>query len=484
MKAKRWVWACASALWLGASEAAEPSEGEPAGAALTTAGTFDGYFHSVRAFDGADAPALRGTLRVRVTDAAQGKLTAHAVLQDGPMNFNATAWSETDTNGTRSVVLSGRGRIKSQLTLHVREDRLWGTLEGGGLEETLTVDGARNRFGSAAGADAGPATPDAYRGYYTVALPVAGARSSGRAQAAPQGVGFLTLTVGNGGSAKIAGQLADGTKLSLSSQLILIPVAGGTNEVAETNETARAASEAACIPVFKALAGKKGWVGGLLWLRPGDARLVETDRDLGWYVRWENTGSRSNGKSDNGKSGENGFELLLDACGGYYSSAAAVASNYTFSAAEPAGVRYYSGGSAGDYVAAALPVGLELTLSSGAFGLPKGTNPPQAGGSYDYSVTNAAMATIVGSTATGLFKGLFNLYFDYDRKGKQAHYKSRVPYAGVLTPTRGEAFAELPLVRLIGLVKDTEPSLRSYRLYRSFPVVIEGGYPTEEEIPQ
>jgi hypothetical protein len=98
-----------SALGCGISSAAEPYISEPGGDALATAGSFDGYFYSIRAFDGADAPALRGTLSLKVTDVARGKLIAHAVLQDGPMNFNGTAWTATDTNGTKSAVLRGKG---------------------------------------------------------------------------------------------------------------------------------------------------------------------------------------------------------------------------------------------------------------------------------------------------------------------------------------------------------------------------------------
>lgn len=466
-----------STLWFGAAKGAEALTGEPAGDVLATTGSFNGFFYGKRAFDRADAPALRGTISLRVTDVARGKLTAHAELQNGPVNFNGTAWTSTDTNGTRCAILSGKGRVKSTLTLYVREGLIWGALEGPGLDETLTLAGARNNFGNSMSANAAQAraTLDTYRGYYTVSLPTAAALSSGKAEAAPQGAGYLTFTVGNGGGVKVAGKLADGTSLSLSSQLILFySMTNGTNDVNGTNVTETVVVENACVPVFKALnGGKKGWVGGLLWLQSGEPRLVTTERELGWYVRWENEGSHSNGNSSNAKTGADGFEMLLDACGGYYSSEAAVASNYVFTAAEPTGVSYYSGNSVGEYVAAAIPSGVVVTVANGALKMPVGSNPLLVDGAYDYSGANAAMATVVGTTRTGVFKGMFNVYYDYERKGRLAHYKDRVPYEGVLTPARSEVFADLPLGMGFYLVRDTDPSLRSYNLKRSFPVVLD-----------
>ncbi len=465
-----------SAFWFGVPKAAEPAGGDPGGDALATAGSFDGFFYSSRTFGDATAPALRGTLSVKVTDVARGKLTAHALLQDGPLNFNGTAWEAAETNGTRRITLSGRGSAKATLTLYVREQRIWGSLEGGKLGESLLLDGARNVFAerSATNAAQAQAALDTYRGYYTVALPQASALSLGNADAAPQGVGYLTLTVGAGGGVKVAGQLADGTSMTMSSRLMLFTATTTTNIVVDTtNTTETVTTQEACIPVFTALNAKRGWFGALLWLRAGEARVVATDRDLGWYARWENPGSRSQGKSNNGKSGADGFEMLLDACGGYYSPVSALASNYLFSAAEPTGVRYYSGNGAGDYVAEALPSGIVVTAASGMLKIAFGANPPLVNGAYDYSVTNAAQATIVSSARTGLFKGMFNIYYDYERNGKQVHTKSRVPYAGVLTPVRGELFAELPAGMGFYLVPDTDPALKAYHIKRSFPVALE-----------
>jgi hypothetical protein len=458
----------------GVSKAVDPVAGEPVVEALTTKGVYDGFLYGDRAFDDTEAPALRGTVTVKVTDVARGKLTVHAVLPDGPLNFNGKAWTEQDTNGVKRVVLSGKGRNKALLTLSVDESRIWGTLEGGTLEEPLLIDGARNVYAGTASTNAPQALAaiEAIKGYYTVALPVAGSHSTGAAEAAPQGIGYLTMTVGSRGSAKIAGKLADGTSVSLSSKVICFAQQTAVQEGVAESGTESNGTYVVCVPVFKSLR-KKGWFGGLLWLRAGETTLIQTDRDLGWYLRWEYAGRKSNGKSKNVKNGADGFEMLLDACGGYFSSLDAIASNYLFSADAPVGVTYTSGSSSGEFVAAAIPVALEVTAASGGLSIPAGVRPTLVDGAYDYSGPNAALVKISGSARTGVFKGAFNVYFDYDRKGKPAHYQSRVQYSGVLVPARAEAFADLPVGMGAYLIRDNTPAFRSYNLKRSFPVVLE-----------
>jgi hypothetical protein len=114
----------------------------------------------------------------------------------------------------------------------------------------------------------------------------------------------LTLTVGKGGSAKIAGVLADGTAVSMSSRLIWYSDMGNV----------------VCVPFFAPLYSKKGWAGGLLWIDP-DTRAVVTDADRDWYVRWEKPGS-----------GPDGFRERLGACGGYYNTLPSLAAQYLFGA--------------------------------------------------------------------------------------------------------------------------------------------------------
>ncbi len=407
--------------------------------AFATLGSFDGYFYGTGAFGDGAATAVRGTLTLKITGLA-GKLTAKAVLQKAALNFSATAWSTTEADGTCRVTLTAKGG--GSLDLHVRQNRVWGTLASGTLgNETLTLDGARNRFAEKADA-AAQALLAGLKGYYTAALPVSAALSLGSAEAAPQGSGYLAVTIGGGGSAKIAGVLADGTKVSQASRLILFNSEGPE----------------ACVPFFLPLYGKTGWVGGLLWIDPSGRALV-TDRDLGWYVRWEKPGV-----------GADGFGVLLDVDGGYYGSGAALASAYLFTA-DAGGVPFYTGTGFADAAAAALPEG--VAVAGGKLTMVKGMKPTLTEGAYDYSGVNSSLATLTFTSGTGLFKGKFNLYYDYTQGGKLTHKAVNVPYAGVLTPVRSDVFAAEPAGQGHCLVPDNDPAVKAYKIKRSLPVRLE-----------
>jgi len=410
-------------------------------AAVATAGSYDGYLYAAEAFGGGEeASAVRGTLSVKVSNKAV-KLTAKAVLQKGSLSFSAKAWTGTEADGTLRATLAGQGG--ETLALRVRQNRIWGTLTGGSLGgEAFTLDGARNRFADKADIFA-QALLDGFKGYYTVALPVNRAQSLGSANAAPEGSGYLTVTVGNGGSAKIAGVLADGSKVTQSSRLILFDGCGP--EV--------------CVPFFTPLYSKEGWSGGLLWITP-DRGTVVTDRDLGWFIRWEKPGK-----------GPDGFSMLLDACGGWYGTGAALAAGYLFTS-DVDSVPYHYAGGAADWAAA--PEGVAVSSAGGRMIMVKGLKPVKVRVYdetwYEYYEANPASATLSFTSRTGLFKGKFSLYYDYDMNGKLTHKAVSVPYAGVLTPVRDAGFAGLPAGMGHCLVPDNDPAVIAYRLKRSYRV--------------
>jgi len=403
-------------------------------AGLTQVGSFDGCFYSEDAFSTGTATSVRGTLSVKVTSLG-GKLTAKAVLRKGSLSFKAGAWTGT-ADGTCRASMSARGG--ETLDLYVRQNRIWGTLSGGTVEGALALDGARNRFADRADAGA-QALLNGYRGYYTVSLPAHDGRSLGAADVLPEGVGYLAVTVGSKGSAKIAGVLADGTKVSQASRLIVF------------------GEDGACVPLFAPLYSKRGWAGGLLWL-DGATRALVTDRDLGWYVRWENPGK-----------GPEGFSMLLDACGGWYGSVPSLAAHYLFTA-EVGDAPYAYAGGAADFAAEALPEGLGVTVAGLRLSLDKGAKPVKnADGSYSYG-GNSSMAKLSFTPRTGLFKGSFSLYYDYDSGGRPQHKTVVAPYAGALTPVRDGAFGDLPPGMGHCLVPDNNPAWKSYKVKRSFPV--------------
>jgi len=410
--------------------------GPDSDSAVSSAGAYDGYFFATGAFDADAATAVQGTLSVKISDAQLGKLTAKALLRQGALNFTGRAWTSVEADGTCHAVLMARGG--ETLELFVRQNRIWGTLTGGTVVGPLALDGARNRFAERADA-AAQEELSRFAGYYTVALPVYDASSQGSAQAAPKGVGYLTLTVGKGGSAKIAGVLADGTKVSHSSRLLLFDGCGSE----------------ACVPFFVPLYGKTGWAGSLLWLTPNRGKVV-TDRDLGWYVRWEKPGT-----------GADGFHELLDACGGYYGTLPSLAAQYLFSAGV-GGVPFHHSAGTADW--AVSPNGVEVTVTGTRMAMVKGLKPVLQDGSYTYDAANGTQATLNFTARTGLFKGKFNLFYDYDVNGRLQHKTVKVPYAGVLTPVRDALFDGLPAGLGHCLVPDNDPAVAAYRLKRSFPV--------------
>ena len=405
-----------------------------------TTGSFDGYLYAAEDFNGVDATAVRGTLTLKVTSAA-GRLSAKAMLPGGNVSFRAKVWDAVEDDGASRATLTARSG--ETLDLFVLGDRIWGTLQGGKAGDApLALDGGRNRFADRADA-AAAALLEGFRGYYTVALPPHDHESLGDAEAAPAGVGYLTVTIGSKGSAKVAGVLADGTKVSRSRRLILD---GGEGP-------------AACVPFFAPLYTKKGWVGGLLWLDPV-ARTVTTDRDAGWFVRWEKPGR-----------GTEGFRMLLDACGGFYSTVPELAAGYLFSAEVNEAAYHYADGVAEP---AAVPDGVAVTAAGTRLAVARAAKPKKMVEEgvvwYDYDPVNPAQATLSFAARTGIFKGRFTLWYEYEAGGRPVLKGVKAPYAGILTPLRDPVFADLPAGMGHCLIPDSDPAFKALRLKRSYPV--------------
>jgi hypothetical protein len=237
----------------------------------------------------------------------------------------------------------------------------------------------------------------------------------------------------------MAGKLPDGTTVSQSAKLLLFGNYG--TEV--------------CVPLFRPLYLKKGAVSGLLWIDPA-RRTVWTEWDADWYVRWDKSGS-----------GSNGFETLLAPCGGYYNKAAALVASYRLSA-KPSAVPYHVAGLAVEPQQAAIPVWLGVSVSGKRLVPAKGFKPALIDGAYDYSGENCALAKLTFSALTGIYKGSFNLYYDYTANGRFTHKTVKASYAGVLTQTRAAMFNGWPEGQGYYLVPDTDPAIRALRLKRSF----------------
>lgn len=115
-------------------------------------------------------------------------------------------------------------------------------------------------------------------GYYTLILP---AQSAAAASTFPQGPGYATLTLANNGTLKLAGQLADGNKITASSFLVSgdkapfflqFPTPGGkTKDGTVLGNLVLAATEAADI-------SGTGW----RWIRPAVVGTKITLYPAGW----------------------------------------------------------------------------------------------------------------------------------------------------------------------------------------------------------
>ena len=422
---------------------------DPVGdAELATAGSYDGYLHTEQTFNGSASRVLLGTVAVKVTK-PQGRLTAKVALQIGNISFSAREWTSQDGAGTRWARLTARGG--EMLDLFVRQNRVWGRLAGGRLGgETLSLDGARNRF-----ADRGDAAAQSvlslYQGYYTAEICGIcrdGNIIQGALNAAPRGNGYLTLTVGAGGRVKIAGVLADGTRVSRSAPLIWVADCG----------------EWLCMPFFAPLYAKRGWIGSLIRVDPQSRRLYN-DAEAGWDVRWVKPAS-----------GPDWFDMVLDVFGGFYNRPAALRRQYALAlGADWDSCLYHHAGGAEECAFA--PEELPVTVSGSRLTVPRGTRPLKVGEDgavwYEYEGDNPSMATLSFSARTGIFKGRFTVYYDfYDASGRFQHKAVKVPYAGVMLADPetgglqdGSGYALFP---------DNDPAVRAYRVKRSFPVSLSG----------
>jgi len=422
----------------------DPGIDPESAAALSAAGTYDGYLYGERAFGAGPLPALLGTINVKLKNIG-GKLTAKATVQSGSISFRGKEWTAQDGDGTLISGMEGRGG--ERLDLYVRQSRIWGTLTGGKLgAETLRIEGARNRFADRKDAVA-QAALERYKGYYTACLyAVESGTAQGPLRAAPQGCGYLTLTVSSRGKAKIAGILADGTKVAQRSQLLWFADYG----------------EEVCVPFFVPLYRKTGRVGGLIWIDPGNGE-VYTASSENWFARWEKPGS-----------GPDGFSQLAELYGGAYARPPVLSGIYLFDAyLDFAGCAYhYAGGAAACLFE---PVEVPVEAAGSRLKITRGERPVKIseGGAtrYEYGGVNPNMASLSFSSRTGIFKGKYTLYYDfYDAGGRFQHKSVKVPYVGVMlaSPATGrlrEGYGH-------SLFPTKDPELRAYRVKPSYPVTL------------
>lgn len=400
-------------------------------------GSYDGFFADSETF-GRPLTSIQGTLAVNVLS-EDGRLTAKATVLGGPLNFRASAWDLANESSRVAVMTTRRGE---KLTLSVLDDgRIYGMLEqgppGGNVLEFM---GGKNRFKDQADTVAQGVLEDC-RGYFTMSLLNEAVISEGAAQASPAGAGYLTMTIGLGGRVKIAGLLADGTPVSQAPRLVLI----GSGPMAY-------------VPFFVRLYRNNGWASGILVIAPGTRIAVSP-----LHVCWDKPGA-----------GPDGFQMVLEVCGGAYASPPSLAAGYLFKVYGPYGMTYYTPAGPQEYVVDAIPANIGVAASGLRMKMEKGVAPVKnEGGTYAYPAGNSSFATLTFTARTGVFKGKFNVYCDYTGPaGQPVHKKVRVSYAGVLTPMRAPSMADEPDGMGFFLMPDNDPSVAGYRLKRSFYAIL------------
>jgi hypothetical protein len=251
-----------------------------------------------------------------------------------------------------------------------------------------------------------------YTGYYTAVLP----------GGAAYGSGYLAITVDKAGSVKTTGKFADGTPVSLSGTLIL-------------DETRRTFTVIYTSPA----AYKGGYVFGVAeFVKPegGDpVYLQPLDEDL--FI-WKNNNPQATAVYGAI------FDHELEFIGGWYDKVGNLNDYYQgtalvvgpdLGAPDPVlnvGVNHHTSDWWNTSDIAIKPVlNSKTEVMTGLTVVPKAGLPIKVDGNWNYDAEENTVGLKIRLTrATGVFKGSFNAWFDYDK----THTSKLISYEGLLIP--------------------------------------------------
>jgi hypothetical protein len=251
-----------------------------------------------------------------------------------------------------------------------------------------------------------------WTGYYTVALPPKNAFDGG----VPQGNGYLTMTITDGGKAKVAAVLADGSTFSCSANVAYL----SENEYGERELR---------FPVFNTQG--KAVFGGWIRLKQNDLDMpvVRADSDVRWV----------NGDFKSTRNGNEGFALEIEPTGGWYNTVWNLQAYYLNSELLVRGLDEWS-----------LPTEL-LGETLTEFVSYPGIIPEYLDiRGNTMSAENASPSDLVFTLrrATGLFNGSFSIW---GSDGSETATKIGIySHRGVLLLSADEDAAELPMKALYG----------------------------------
>ncbi len=433
-------------------------------------GTFNGYIEG-------------GMASMAVT--ATGKITGKMSFGSVTYSFNASSYtSRNDEDGyVITAEAKSSGKVTLPVTLNVYAPAIWD--DTGTLPRTLGVaDGDiggervcmlyRNVW-----KDAGlAATLNDYIGYYTATLP------------GEFGSGYLTFTVDKTGQVKIAGKLADGTSVSSSCTLIL----DGDGLLWALMYTAPTTYKGGYFLL------------GAQFVRPPNGKVFLRLYNFGEWVTRNPQASENYGEE---------WWLSVDLVGGWYDKLIDLYSHYGNGLRVdsslpdlPVTTKYTDWGDDGRKVSwpepglagaadAASPAGLVLNLNTAGTGfiVPKADKlvKDTETGEYYYGEdtdgdgkVNTAGLTFSFTQATGLFKGSFKTWYDYESSVdnttetiKYTHTSKNVTFQGALTPVREEmtngiAGRGFYLCPAKGSYEDAAGKTKTYNFNRSYDFLLLG----------
>ena len=375
-------------------------------------GAFNGYL-------GSDSGGLAS---MNVT--AAGKTTGKLTLGGTRYSFTSAAYSSMTEDGSTLMIDATAKAGKTTVPVSFQVSQLIST---GSVSSAQGV--ASGYMGGTGGVpllmyrnvwgESGAATLLARYagGYYTATL-------ADKDSGAECGSGFLTITADKKGNVKLAGLLADGTSVALSAPLILDEM-----------------GQVFAVVYLSPLLYRGGSVFGLAQFQTSaDGGITLNPLDHEAFL-WTSSNPKATGIYGDG------FSRSLWLTGGWYNR------NDTLYA-------YYAGktltGGADSHASPPKvtvgtntfssvwwnPTGIAVSVVTNKLGIMTGLAGPQpvspvrqADGSYDYTAGNTVGLKIRLTRETGLFKGSFKVWFDYQAKPTAKN----VLFSGVLTPERDDS---------------------------------------------
>jgi hypothetical protein len=391
-----------------------------------------------------------GTATMTVT--ALGKITGKLSAAGDNFPFSAASYSQSDEDGafwisTKIIVDKEDVPLSFKITAPAGTELPNLSLAEGwpaiAVEGKPAVKMYRNVWKETGAAE----ILEPYIGYYTALLP----------GGAEYGSGYLTLTVDKSGAVKTSGKLADGTALSLSGPLILD------------------GNEPACLfaVIYTSPAAYKG---GCLF---GLVEFFKPEGEGHVYLRLYDTSFQWRNLNPHATSVDGqGFKRKLLLVGGWYDRTGKLDDYYKYKELKTAAdagspvPQLTVGGISYDAACWEFwDIGLSAYFDSSE--VMSGLSAPAAGipvkidSKWNYSADNCVGLKMGFAHATGIFKGSFKAWFDYNK----THTSKSISFEGVLTPERED---KADVIEGRGFFLWSDP-LPGYPFKRSYDFLIQSG---------